>query len=220
VFSGYYKDLGTTPATATNDLVRQWTNQVGSNPLYSPGISNTYPLLKLNQLNGFAGLQFNGLAQFLTVASGCNEDPCTLVIVGNWNGSQTDPNPRIAGYNIERSFYRNGSAHWGYYYNQADVIHDLTQSADTVSVAVLRVDNSALRTFRFNGANTGSIQGHTLAGSTRLAIGCHGSDGLECGSCIVYEVLHYPYLPTGLTLLIGQSPNGLATFQTSLAHSV
>ena len=195
--SGYFTDAGSTPATNNNDLVYQWNNQTPGATIHMlQATSGNRPLLKTNSLAGFAGLQFNGTSQFLTVPSGFDSTtwPCTLIIVGNWNGTQTDGNPRIAGYGQNQSFYRNGSHNWGVY--AVPGIQDLGHTADAPAIAILRCDATGARQYRFNGAAPGPTFQFSGTAGNRLALGCHGSDGGELASCIVYEVIHYPYLIT------------------------
>lgn len=187
-----FTDAGTTPVT-NGGTIYQWSATGSSNhQLQTTALSR--PVYSTSDtLNGYAGVQFDGIDDRLQCAGLTPSSPFTLVVVGKFRGA--DPsgvNGRILAAGQFKSIYDNGT-NYGVYETTGSTL-DLGVARGTVATLIIPWETNVSHTPRINGVDRTAFAASVLGTFGPVTMGARSNTGSgdEEGYCTIYEALCYP----------------------------
>lgn len=195
-----FSDAGTTPVT-NGGTIYQWSATGSSNHQLQTAAGSRPAYSTSDTLNGYAGVQFDGIDDRLQCAGLTPSSPFTLVVVGKFRGADpSGANGRIFAAGQFKSIYDNGT-NYGVYETTSSTL-DLGVARTTVATLIIPWETNVSRTPRVNGADKTSFAASVLGTFGPVTMGARSNTGAgdEEGYCTVYEALVYPSIVSGSDL--------------------
>lgn len=173
-----------------NDPVAAWLDSSGNGNDSAQATAGNQPIYKTNQINGLPAVRFDGVDDFLSIASNFDRDSLTLLVIANMTG----PGQGAAAYYQESPFGGANTSSWSMLQFASThptevpggwgVTKNYVDHATTVLDQWLETDGWSILGMRLDGTNLTLKRGTTTVDNLSYAQTFSGGAPYQIGTCV------------------------------------